>query len=41
MQIFGAYDRLLLSGEGLLSAAGCDDAARVRRMSWPLILNAR
>jgi 4-phytase/acid phosphatase len=29
MQIFGAYDRLLLSGEGLLSAAGCEDAARV------------
>jgi 4-phytase/acid phosphatase len=29
MQIFGAYDRLQLSGEGLLSAAGCDDAARV------------
>ena len=28
MQIFGAYDRLLLSGEGLLSAAGCEDAAR-------------
>lgn len=29
MQLFGAYDRLQLSGEGLLSAAGCDDAARV------------
>ena len=29
MQIFGAYDRLLLSGEGLLSATGCEDAARV------------
>jgi 4-phytase/acid phosphatase len=29
MQIFGAYDRLQLSGEGLLSAAGCEDAARV------------
>jgi 4-phytase/acid phosphatase len=29
MQIFGAYDRLLLSGEGLLSAVGCEDAARV------------
>jgi len=29
MQIFGAYDRMLLSGEGLLSAAGCEDAARV------------
>lgn len=29
MRIFGAYDRLLLSGEGLLSAAGCEDASRV------------
>ncbi len=29
MQIFGAYDRLQLSGEGLLSATGCEDAARV------------
>jgi 4-phytase/acid phosphatase len=29
MQIFGAYDRLQLSGEGLLSATGCDDAAHV------------
>ena len=29
MQIFGAYDRLQLSGEGLLSASGCEDAARV------------
>jgi 4-phytase/acid phosphatase len=29
MQIFGAYDRLLLSGEGLLSATGCEDAAGV------------
>ena len=29
MQIFGAYDRLQFSGEGLLSAAGCEDAERV------------
>ena len=29
MQIFGAYDRVQLSGEGLLSAAGCDDASRI------------
>jgi 4-phytase/acid phosphatase len=29
MQIFGVYDRLELSGEGLLSATGCEDAARV------------
>ena len=29
MQIFGAYDRMLLSSEGLLNATGCEDAARV------------
>jgi 4-phytase / acid phosphatase len=29
MQVFGAYDRLQLSGEGLLSAIGCDDATRI------------
>jgi len=29
MQIFGAYNRMLLSGEGLLSATGCEDAAHV------------
>jgi 4-phytase/acid phosphatase len=29
MQIFGAYDRLLLAGQGLLTAAGCEDASRV------------
>lgn len=29
MEIFGAYDRLQLSGEGLLAAKGCSDAARV------------
>jgi len=29
MTIFGAYDRLQLAGEGLLSAAGCDDASHV------------
>jgi 4-phytase/acid phosphatase len=29
MQIFGAYDRQQLAGEGLLSATGCGDAARV------------
>ncbi|MGO9491215.1 MAG: histidine-type phosphatase [Terracidiphilus sp.] len=29
MQIFGAYDRQQLASEGLLSSAGCDDAARV------------
>jgi hypothetical protein len=29
MEIFGTYDRLQLSGEGLLSAKGCSDAARV------------
>ncbi len=29
MQIFGAYDRQLLAGDGLLSATGCDDASRV------------
>jgi len=29
MEIFGAYDRLQLSGEGLLSAKGCGDAASV------------
>ena len=29
MQIFGAYDRQQLAGEGLLHATGCDDAARV------------
>jgi 4-phytase/acid phosphatase len=29
MQIFGAYDRLQLSGEGLLSVSGCEDATRV------------
>lgn len=29
MQIFGAYDRLQLAGESLLSATGCEDAARV------------
>ena len=29
MQIFGAYDRLQLSNQGLLSASGCEDAAGV------------
>jgi 4-phytase/acid phosphatase len=29
MQIFGAWDRQQLSGEGLLSETGCEDAARV------------
>lgn len=29
MRIFGAYDRRLLAREGLLEAAGCEDAARV------------
>ena len=29
MQIFGAWDRLQLSDEGLLSRTGCEDAARV------------
>jgi 4-phytase/acid phosphatase len=29
MQFFGNYDRLQLSGEGLLSASGCEDAERV------------
>jgi 4-phytase/acid phosphatase len=29
MQIFGAYDRMQLSSEGLLSATGCEDAERV------------
>ena len=29
MQIFGAWDRQQLSGEGLLSATGCEDAAHV------------
>ena len=29
MQTFGVYDRMQLSGEGLLSATGCADAARV------------
>jgi 4-phytase/acid phosphatase len=29
MELFGSYDRLLLAGEGLLSAQGCADAARI------------
>lgn len=29
MQIFGAYDRLQLSDEGLLTATGCQDADRI------------
>jgi 4-phytase/acid phosphatase len=29
MRLLGAYDRMLLAREGLLKAAGCDDAARV------------
>ncbi len=29
MQIFGAYDRMQLSSEGLLNAKGCEDASRV------------
>lgn len=29
MRYFGAWDRQQLAGEGLLTAAGCDDAARV------------
>jgi 4-phytase/acid phosphatase len=29
IQIFGAYDRIELSGAGLLSATGCEDTARV------------
>jgi len=29
MQLFGAYDRIQLAGEGLLSAAGCEDTSRV------------
>jgi 4-phytase/acid phosphatase len=29
MQIFGGYDRALLSAEGLLSASGCEDAQKV------------
>lgn len=30
MEIFGAYDRALLSHQGLLHAAGCEDTARYR-----------
>lgn len=29
MELFGAYDRLELANQGLLSASGCEDAARV------------
>jgi 4-phytase/acid phosphatase len=29
MRIFGGWDRQQLAGEGLISASGCDDAARV------------
>lgn len=29
MEIFGAYDRMKLASQGLLSATGCDDAAHV------------
>jgi 4-phytase/acid phosphatase len=29
MEIFGAYDRQRLAGEGLWAASGCDDAAKV------------
>lgn len=29
MRLFGVWDRMLLAREGLLQAAGCDDAARV------------
>jgi 4-phytase/acid phosphatase len=29
MELFGAYDRVLLANEGLLSAKGCEDAAHV------------
>jgi 4-phytase/acid phosphatase len=30
MQIFGAYDRMLLAQDGLLSAAGCGDTSHIR-----------
>jgi 4-phytase/acid phosphatase len=29
MKLFGAYDRMKLSGDGLLASTGCEDAARV------------
>src|SRR5208282_4748284 len=29
MELFGAYDRMELAGQGLLSANGCEDAAHV------------
>jgi 4-phytase/acid phosphatase len=29
MQLFGAYDRMELAGQGLLSATGCEDAAHI------------
>ena len=29
MELFGAYDRMELAGQGLLSASGCEDAAHV------------
>jgi 4-phytase/acid phosphatase len=29
MEIFGAYDRMKLASQGLLSATGCDDAAHI------------
>jgi 4-phytase/acid phosphatase len=30
MQLFGAYDRILLAQDGLLSATGCDDTSSIR-----------
>lgn len=30
MTLFGSYDRALLSSQGLLAPAGCDDASRIR-----------